>query len=244
MRQHLCRVIGNTKLWADVQRITLDAPELAQTIHPAQFALVRNPRSFDPYLRRTAWFYDVERGAISLTLSSVDPIAMTSRDGDLLDLLAPLGRAVDWPDSARHLLFVGEGSRVTPLLGMARRAVQRGNSVVLSLIAASGQEVLPAHLLPPEVEYQAGPAVNPELVAWADAMVASGSAELYQVLSDGIRGVRMRLEVGFLTVLVDLPMPCGTGACLGCAVETSHGIKLACTDGPLFDWTDLNRRAR
>jgi dihydroorotate dehydrogenase electron transfer subunit len=242
MRQHLCRVIGNTRLWGEVQRIALDAPELAETIHPAQFALVRDPRSFDPYLRRKAWFYDAERGAIHLTLPSADPIAITSRDGDLLDLLAPLGRAVDWPESAHHLWFVGEGSHIAPLLGMAPRAVRRGNSVVFSFIAANNQVVLPAHLLPPEVEYQAGPAVNPDLFAWADAMVASGPSSLYQVLSNGIREVRMRLERGFMTVLVDLPMPCGTGACFSCAVETSRGIKLACTDGPLFDWVDLNRR--
>jgi dihydroorotate dehydrogenase electron transfer subunit len=29
-------------------------------------------------------------------------------------------------------------------------------------------------------------------------------------------------------------MACGIGACKGCAVETSHGIKHVCTDGPVF----------
>ncbi|WP_448374499.1 iron-sulfur cluster-binding protein [Fervidobacterium sp.] len=29
-------------------------------------------------------------------------------------------------------------------------------------------------------------------------------------------------------------MACGIGACKGCAIETSHGIKHVCTDGPVF----------
>jgi dihydroorotate dehydrogenase electron transfer subunit len=245
MKQWLCRVAGNTRLVADVQQMSFDAAELAATMQPGQFALVRDPRSFDPYLRRTAWFYDTDRTSVVLTLLSTDPIAVRAREGDMLDLLAPLGRAVDWPESARHLLLIGQGSHIPPLIAMARRAVRQGRSVVLSIIATTDREVFPAHLLPPEVEYQAGAAVNPELFAWADVLMASGSEEMYRLLGDSVRGVRFRLERGFMYVLVDLPMPCGTGECHACAVKTSRGIKLACTEGPVFDWLELeNRRAR
>ncbi len=245
MKQHLCRVVGNTRLFADVQQISFDSAELAATMQPGQFALVRDPRSFDPYLRRAAWFYGVDRASVTLTLPSADPIVARVRDGDILDLLAPLGRAVAWPDSARHILFVGQDSRIPPLVAMARRAVQQDRSVVLSVLAAADRELFPAHLLPPEIEYQAGAAVNPELIAWADVLVASGSDEMYGLLGDLVRRVRFRLERGFMYTLIHLPMPCGTGDCHTCAVETSHGMRLACTDGPVFDWIELeNRRTR
>jgi dihydroorotate dehydrogenase electron transfer subunit len=29
-------------------------------------------------------------------------------------------------------------------------------------------------------------------------------------------------------------MACGIGACLGCAVQTKHGFKRVCHDGPVF----------
>lgn len=244
MRQQLYRVASNTRLVPDVQQMLFDAPELAATMQPGQFALVRDPRSFDPYLRRTAWFYDIDRASVMLTLLSTDPIAARAREGDILDLLAPLGRAVDWPESARHVLLVGQGSHIPPLIAMARHAVRQERSVVLFVIAATDRKVFPAHLLPPEVEYQTGAAVNPDLFSWADVLMASGSEEMYQLLSNAVRGVRMRLERGFMHVLADLPMPCGTGECQACAVETSRGIKLACVDGPVFDWLELeNRRA-
>ncbi len=245
MKQHLCRVVANTRLAADVRQISFDAAELAATMQPGQFALMRDPRTFDPYLRHRAWFYDVDGTSVVLTLPSADPIAAFARDGDTLDLLASLGRAVDWPESARHILLVGEGSHIPPLVAMARRAVRQGRSVVLAVTAATDREIFPAHLLEPEVEYQAGVAVNPELFAWADVLIASGSEEMYRRFGDSVRDVRLRLERGFMHVLVNLPMPCGTGECQACAVETSRGIKLACTDGPIFDWRDLeNRRAR
>lgn len=34
-------------------------------------------------------------------------------------------------------------------------------------------------------------------------------------------------------------MACGLGACLGCSVETTSGIKRACKDGPVFDCEEL-----
>ncbi len=245
MSQLLCRVVGNTRLWADVRQISFDAAELAATMQPGQFALLRDPRTFDPYLRRTAWLYDVDRTSVILTLPSADPIAAHARDGDILDLLAPLGRVVDWPESARHLLLIGEGSHIQPLVAMARRAVRQERSVVLFVRAAAEREFFPAHMLPPEVEYQAGATPNPELYAWADMVIASGSEEMYRLLGDPIRAVRFRLERGFMHVLAHVAMPCGTGECQACAVETSRGPKLACTKGPMFDWMELeNRRTR
>ncbi len=37
------------------------------------------------------------------------------------------------------------------------------------------------------------------------------------------------------TALIDVPMPCGTGACYACAVDTARGVKLACADGAWFE---------
>jgi NAD(P)H-flavin reductase len=45
--------------------------------------------------------------------------------------------------------------------------------------------------------------------------------------------------------LVHTPMPChGVGECGVCAVETQHGTKLACADGPVFDLEEVLHVAR
>jgi dihydroorotate dehydrogenase electron transfer subunit len=244
VKQHLCRIIENRSLWSNVQLLTLDAPELARSIRPGQFALLRDPTTFDPYLRRTAWFYRLDGARVSFTLPAHDPLAMRARAGDTLDVLAPLGRAIDFDAHARRVLLIGEGARVAPLIAVAESAIRQAREVVLVLSGVKSKDaVFPAHLLVPEIEYRTdADALNVDLVTWADAILASGSDELYRALADTLRAARYRIEPGLTRVLIDLPMPCGTGECYACAVETRRGIQRACVDGPAFDLSALDNR--
>lgn len=242
MKQLLCRVVENHTLWADIQLLALDAPEL--DMRPGQFALVRDPVSFDPYLRRTAWFYRRDNGAhtedtrVAFTLPTRDPLVQRTHVGDVMDVLAPLGRQIDFEASAQHILLLGEGYRVAPLLAVAESAVKQNRAVTL----LTRGDPFAAHLLPPEVEYRAEEAPNAELIAWADTVIASGSDDWYRLIGETVRATRYRLEPGFLRVIVDLPMPCGIGACGACAVSSaSRRVRWACTDGPIFDWVELER---
>jgi dihydroorotate dehydrogenase electron transfer subunit len=242
VKPYSCRVIENRNLWADAQLIAFDAPQVARVMRPGQFALARDMTTFDPYLRRVLWLYANEGDRVAFVFSSRDPLAACVRVGDSLDLLAPLGNAIDLDMSARRVLLIGEGTQIVQLIALAHHAVTQAREVVL---VSRGESIFPAHLLSPEIEYRTDDALGAELIAWADAIVASGSAELYRALANAIRAVRYRLEPGFARAIVDLPMPCGTGACGACAVETARGLQLACTDGPAFDWAALeNRSAR
>jgi dihydroorotate dehydrogenase electron transfer subunit len=161
----------------------------------------------------------------------------------MLDLLAPIGRAIEFAASAQRILLFGQDTAMVRLIPIAHDAVARARAVVL--VSTPSPEPFPIHLLSPEIEYRSEDRLNSELIAWADAIVASGSTELYRLLSDDIRATRYRLEPGFARVLVDLPMPCGTGACCACAVDTARGVKFSCVDGPAFDLAEFdNRRGR
>ena len=241
MKQYLCRVIENRIFWADAQLIAFDAPEVARALRPGQFALVRDATTFDPYLRRVLWLYQVEDPRVAFTLSARDSLAARARVGDTLDLLAPRGTPIEFDANARHVLLIGEGTRIVQLIALAHTAVAQAREVVL---VNRGEKVFPAHLLSPEIEYRTDDALNAELIVWADAIVASGSDELDRALADAIRAARYRLEPGFARVIVDAPMPCGTGACYACAVETARGVQLACVDGPAFDLATLENRRR
>ena len=242
MKQYPCRVAENRILWSDTQLVRFDNPELAALMRPGQFALVRDPASFAPYLRRTGWLYQTNGERLALTLPARDSLVTRTRVGDTLDLLAPLGRALEFDASARHILLIGEAARIAPLIAIAQHAIAQNRSVVLATRQVSPEQAFPAHLLSPEIEYYSdGNLFDTKQIAWADMVVASGSAALYRALADSVRAARYRLEAGFVQVLVDMPMPCGTGACYACAIETSRGIRLACTDGPLFDLAEFMR---
>jgi dihydroorotate dehydrogenase electron transfer subunit len=240
VKQYLCRVADIRTLVSNVSLLTFDAPELALALHPGQFVLVRDPAQVDPYLRRTAWLYDIAGSRVELTLPLGDRLVTRIRVGDTLDLLAPLGRAVEFGEGDRHILLIGESGRTTTLLAIARNALEQERAVVLLTRTTSTEAPFPAYLLPPEVEYHTdGDAPSGELFTWADQIVASGSTQLYHDLAGWVRRARYRLEPGWARVLMDLPMPCGTGACFACAIDTSRGIRLACYDGPAFDLAEL-----
>ena len=242
MKQRLCRITESYPLWPEVQMLMIDAPEIAGAMRPGQFARLRDPSMFDPYLRRTAWFYRVDGAQIALTLPTRDPLAARVRPGATLDVQAPLGRVMELDANARHVLLIGQAAHIAPLLAMADLAIAQQREVVLVGRAA---ESFPAHLLAPEIEYRSDTSSpGNELIQWADVILASGPDEMYRTIADMVRGVRFRVEPGRVRVLIDVPMPCGTGDCYACAVETRRGIQLACVDGPLFDWGELeNRRA-
>ena len=244
MKQVLCRITDNRTLWSDVQLITFDAPELARAMRPGQFALARDPSTLDPYLRRTLWLYRIDGERVAFTLSSHDALAMRVRVGDILDLLAPLGRAIDFQANTQHVLLIGGGTHIAPLIAIAHDAVAQGRAVVVVSYETSVEKSLPIHLLSPEIEYRAQAGLDLELLGWADAVVASGSMGLYRTIADAIIAARYRLEAGFARVLIDLPMPCGIGACYACGVDTTRGVQLTCTHGAWFDLADFENRSR
>jgi len=84
----------------------------------------------------------------------------------------------------------------------------------------------------------------PDLVRWADCVCIAGDVVTYPALAEIVREARMLPPLaeggrGRGQALVVPPMACGVGACQGCGVEVVRGVKLACTDGPVFDLLEL-----
>lgn len=74
---------------------------------------------------------------------------------------------------------------------------------------------------------------------WADQCCIALPPALLPPLADAIRTARIRWERGFAQALLGDQMPCGTGACLACLVQTRSGMKTRCKEGPVFDLREL-----
>jgi dihydroorotate dehydrogenase electron transfer subunit len=77
------------------------------------------------------------------------------------------------------------------------------------------------------------------LMRWADCVCIADDPVTYPTLAEIVRDVRIKPVSRFAQALVAPPMVCGVGACQGCAVQTTQGVKLACTKGPVFDLLEL-----
>jgi dihydroorotate dehydrogenase electron transfer subunit len=75
-------------------------------------------------------------------------------------------------------------------------------------------------------------------VAWADQIFACGPEAMFRSLREVAdpRRLNGRPEI---QVSVERGMACGLGACLGCVVETTHGMIPSCVQGPVFDLDEV-----
>jgi dihydroorotate dehydrogenase electron transfer subunit len=245
--------------------LTLGSPELAGAARPGQYVLVRAgpPQSADPLLRRTLFVANVDGGAglVSLLIGS-DERGMawiaTRPPGTRLDLIGPLGRPFQIDNRSQNLLLAGVGTALPALLFLAHTAVARNLAVVLIAADPEPDRLLPAHLLPTEIEYLsligattalanalgAGSdnrlaALSDTPLAWADQFICGGPPTMIASVADTVRNNRLRWQTGFAQMLVSETFPCVTGACQACLIETKAGLRTMCKDGPVFDLRDL-----
>jgi len=229
-------------------------PELL-ACRPGQFLLLRCGPAWTPYLRRALFPVDAGHDSLVFWIDSLadEGIAWLSRRrvGDVLDLIGPLGKGFALQAQQRRLLLVGQAAQVAPLLALMQVQLSRQGSVVLLLQAPTAAALLPPGALPPSVEYytatddgSAGSAdaldsLLGEVTPWADALAAAGSPAFLRQVQRRIAATRPEPYRGFAQAVAPVPLPCGSGACLACLVDTGRGHHRACQRGPVFDLAEL-----
>jgi dihydroorotate dehydrogenase electron transfer subunit len=251
-------IIRVEPVMGDAVLTTFTAPDWAVAGSRAgQFVniLSRDPISTDPILRRPYSVYRADPVAGTLTVL-VRPYGrgsawLTARQpGTALDVMGPLGRPFAVRPKSRNLLMIAGGVGAAPLLMLAEEAIRDGRQVTYLMGAQDAFGLLPASELPEEIEYVAATIdgsmghagfvtdLVPEYLGWADQVFSCGPEPMFRSLRDVVHRHRMgdRPDV---QLAVERPMACGIGACLGCVVETRHGMRTACVDGPAFDMDEL-----
>jgi NAD(P)H-flavin reductase len=157
-----------------------------------------------------------------------------------LSLRGPLGRGFTLPSSCRKIGLIAFDASPARLKGLIQPALQRDAAVVLVCASA------PDHL-PDDVEVQPMSDVE-DVVEWADYVALDVSRELLSQMRERLRKIdqlmvgKARVEHGRndVQVLIHTPVPCGGIAECGiCAVTLKSGWRLACKDGPVFDWSEI-----
>ena len=161
------------------------------------------------------------------------PAASGWSPGLVLRLRGPLGRGFSLSPVARKIGLVAWDDAPVRLRGLIRPALKQSAAVVLM----SGTTPDNLH---DDVEVQ--PLSNlSEILKWADYAAFDVARENLQQLREYL-GNRNQLTARVNTqVLIRTPAPCGGVAeCGVCAVTLKSDWKLACKDGPVFDWRELD----
>jgi dihydroorotate dehydrogenase electron transfer subunit len=193
-----------------------------------------------------------EADPVRLTVAAVGPFSQALHAlnvGDPIWIRGPLGRGYQLPPAAPgHLLLIGGGYGVAPLLFLAREALSQGHRVWAIIGARRARDLVLAEAfaalgVPLWLTTEDGSRGQQGLVTEAIPRVLSAMAHLpptvYACGPVGmLAAVAARCEAEQLPVQLgwEAPMRCGIGLCGSC--EVGRGW-LACLDGPVFTFNPL-----
>ena len=261
MYQVEARVISNVIFFPDVNRVDpryreirliwLNCPDIARTVQPGQFVMVRCD---DLTLPRPLSVHQVINESIALLFTVLTDGKGTAwlaghQPDDMVQVLGPLGKGFSIDKTDQNLLLVGGGMGIAPIYFLAQDAVDRGFHVTLLLGAQTDRLLYPLDRLPVGIELLTatddGSGGRRGLVTslisgpikTADRVFACGPAAMYRQMAEN----RPALGLFDKPVQVSLEaiMGCGHGACYSCTIKTRHGLKQVCHDGPVFDLDDI-----
>ena len=234
-------------------RVTLTTPAIAPGLSAGRFVMADLAQG--GYVRTPLFPARLEPDGFDVLVPPEHPAAAL-QPGSEINLIGPLGRGFEVPETAHRLLLVADTIHLPVLLPLTYPdnsilSTIPGFSITLLLSAPTAAELYPIRLLPPALEVHvvtgdgsAGHGTSsvdllPDLVRWADCVCIADDAARYPAMAEVVREVRLRPDRRFAQALVVPPMACGVGACQGCGIPTSRTTRLACTDGPVFDLLEL-----
>lgn len=245
------KIIGNKRLNNDFFVLELSGNEKLPDLKPGQFAQVRVDKSPETFLRRPISIHDVDyiRNSFKLLIQiagkGTESLSKL-RDGEFLNVIYPLGNAFGLPDENDKILLVGGGCGIAPLLFLGKFLKSNGFFPEILLGFRNSERILELDeyskigkvFLTTEdgSEGEKGFVTNHSLFSTVrfDRIYCCGPDSMMRAIADYSRKNNITCEVSLENL-----MACGIGVCLCCVVNTKGGNLCTCTDGPVFNITDL-----
>lgn len=226
----------NEELVPGMHRLTFSGDTSAITA-PGQFVEVSIPGYF---LRRPFSVAGYEDGSLTIAVrvrGEGTAVLDAMKPGAKVDILTGLGNGFDLSSAGERPLLIGGGSGVPALWPLCRELMASGAKVYAALGFNSAAESFYVNdfmaLGAATVVYTADGSMGHRGVV-TDALdeleytsvYACGGVPMLQVVDK-----RSKSPAQFS---LEARMGCGFGACMGCTIETVHGPKRVCKDGPVF----------
>jgi hypothetical protein len=160
------------------------------------------------------------------------PLPDSWSPGQKIRVRGPLGRGFTLPIAARRVALAAYDDMPARLLGLIRPALNQNAALVMVCDSVSDD-------LPGDVEVQPSSALS-EVCEWADYIALDVARENLPKLRQRLGELDQVSALKEAQVLIHTPMPCGGMAeCGVCAVTLKSGWRMACKEGPVFDWGEI-----
>lgn len=240
-------IIEKSALAQDIFSFTLLCPEAAAQAQPGQFVHIL-PEGFG--LRRPISIAGIDRknGTLRIVFAvrgKGTEILSRLNPGENMDMIAPIGHGFTLKPEASHVILVGGGIGVPPMLPLAEYYGSKATAI-------SGFRSFPQVILQDDLQKSGAQTICCTEDGTAGAIMGFVTQPLEQLLSEGADAVYACGPEPMLKAVAELclrnktyceisleeRMACGIGACLGCAcrIKEADGeyFRHVCKNGPVF----------
>ena len=234
MKQLTFEIKTNEQIAKNVYRMQLCGDTTG--ILPGQFVNIRVEGQF---LRRPISVCNINNGVLTIIYKvvGVGTEAMSRLPiGTQLDVLTVLGNGYDLSKAGDAPLLVGGGVGVPPMYMLARQLREAGKAVRVILGFNTKDEVFY------EEEFRAlGCDVTVTTVDGSHGVKgfvtnALDGQQSYYYTCGPLPMIKALIQAAGTNgeVSMEERMGCGFGACMGCTIQTTQGLKRVCKEGPVF----------
>lgn len=246
-------LLENKKLNEDNFRLVLQAPSSLSDILPGQFLNIEIKEASEIFLRRPFSILDVnyEQQTISLLVKILgrgSKKLTEAKPGQVINCIFPLGKSFTLPEKNDHILLIGGGSGVAPMLFLSKISGLKTDQVSVLIGAKSAKDHIDISDYKSfgqfyfttedgtlgEKGYVTNHSIfNNELNSFSKIYTCGPNPMMKAI---GRTAIEQNI---FCEVSLENMMACGFGVCLCCVEDTKSGHKCVCTDGPVFNVNDL-----
>lgn len=254
------KLLKKEELKPGIFKFSVQADEITQTAKPGNFIEIRVNNDIEPFLRRPISIYNIkkEEGILEFIFQvkgKGTKILSERREGELIDIVGPLGYGTFKYSSFQNLAIIGGGIGVFPLYELAKCAHVENKNVNTYMGFRNKDLVV--------LEDEFGKVSNNLTITTDDGSYAQKGFAidfLKKDIEDGkidsiyacgplpmLKAVReLAIEKNIpCQISLEEKMACGLGVCLGCAVKTAKSPKESpeywhvCKAGPVFQAKDV-----
>lgn len=209
---------------------------------PGQFYMFRS-WDLDPLLSRPFSICDITKDGIVFLYQVVGKGTKQMSEmgqGSKCQLLGPLGNGFEINENYSKTALISGGIGLAPMYFLAKEL-----KCQVDLYAGFSDE--------PYFIEEMGKVIN-DLRCASDKGLAGKKGNVLSILDESIEeydqifacgpepmlaAIKDKIDGNKLQLSLENHMACGFGICLGCAVETTQGIKRCCVEGPVFKGSEL-----
>ena len=239
------------KLAKDIYLLRIKSESISQNAVPGQFVNVRCSDGLDAFLRRPISIcrVDPEENTFDIVFMKKGKgtnLLCYFSEGDLIDVMGPLGNTFTLPAENEKIAVVGGGIGIFPLLYLLEKSKNKKKAAFLGFRTkeaivfednfhkASSELIISTD----DGSYGINGLITNPFFEWLkserpDRVYTCGPLPMMKAVAQGC----LEQDV-FCEVSMEQRMGCGIGACLVCACKVKHGDNYdyahVCKDGPVF----------